>query len=177
MANVVPFNLHSGTDGDVLRAHMAKANAQLDDLREQAPTLVLFQGPQAYVSPSWYPTKKELGKVVPTWNYVIVQARGTPIVIDDQEWILSQINELTYAHESARDESWQVADAPKEFVKAQLKGIAGLEIPIERIEGKWKVSQNQPEHNRAGVAAGLRSDGFGNLADIVSEGVKDSLKN
>lgn len=174
MANVLPFSVVSGSEGDVLRAHLAKANPQLLDLREQAPALVLFQGPQAYISPSSYPTKQEHGKVVPTWNYVIVQVWGTPTVIDDNDWLLGQIGELTEAHESKRAQPWKVADAPQPFVEAQLKGIVGLELPISRIEGKWKVSQNQPEQNQRGVIAALRSEGFDELADVVADRSKSS---
>lgn len=169
MANVLPFSLVSGPDGDVLRAHLAKANQQLTDLREGAPTLVLFQGPHGYISPNWYPTKQEHGKEVPTWNYVVVQVWGTPTVIDDDHWLLEQIDELTRAHESNRAEPWNVTDAPQPFVQAQLKGIVGLELPISRIEGKWKVSQNQPERNQRAVIAALRSEGFDDLADEVAE--------
>ena len=167
MANVIPFILRTGKDGDTLCAHLAKANGQLQDLRERTPALVLFQGPQAYVSPSWYPTKKEHGKAVPTWNYVIVQVRGAPKVIDDNDWLLHQIAELTNEHESQRAEPWKVTDAPAAFVTAQLKGIAGIEMPITRIEGKWKVSQNQPQRNRLSVVAALRSEGHTDLADLV----------
>lgn len=169
MANVLPFSLRTGSDGDILCAHLAKANEQLQDLREQTPALVLFQGPQAYVSPSWYPTKKEHGKAVPTWNYVIVQVWSRPRVIDDDGWLLDQIGELTREHESRRADPWKVTDAPAPFVKAQLKGIAGLEMPISRIEGKWKVSQNQPERNRLGVVAALRSEGLNDLAELVAD--------
>jgi transcriptional regulator len=171
VANLVPFTLHSSPGGHALRAHMARANEQIDDLRQQAPTLVIFQGPQAYVSPSWYPTKKEHGKVVPTWNYIMVQVRGAPRIIEDSDWILAQIGDLTSRHEGERGEPWNVSDAPPSFVNAQLKGILGLEIGIEQIQGKWKISQNQPERNRAGVAAGLDADGFEDLALLVSEGI------
>ncbi|MCW4463780.1 FMN-binding negative transcriptional regulator [Sphingomonas sp. BT-65] len=168
IANVLPFSLRADPGGDVLRAHLAKANEQIVDLRAGTPALVMFQGPQAYVSPSWYPTKQDHGKVVPTWNYVIVQAWGTPAIIDDSKWVLDQIGELTAAHESERPEPWNVTDAPETFIAAQLKGIVGLELPIERIKGKWKTSQNQPEPNRLGVIDGLRRDGHHALADAVS---------
>lgn len=172
MANVLPFSLVSGPDGEVLRAHLAKANQQLTDLREGAAALVLFQGPQGYISPNWYRTKQEHGKEVPTWNYVVVQVWGTPTVIDDDHWLLEQIDELTRAHESKRTEPWNVTDAPQPFVQAQLKGIVGMELPISRIEGKWKVSQNQPERNQRAVVAALRSEGFDDLAEKVAERTK-----
>lgn len=156
-ANLVPFTLVTGGDGrDLLRAHLARANPQLADLRTGGEALVLFQGPQAYVTPSWYPAKREHGRVVPTWNYIVVQARGRPQVIDDTDWLRSQIDDLTALQESDRPAPWSVTDAPPDFVNAQLKGISGVEIPVDRIEGKWKASQNQPVANRAGVLAGLR---------------------
>lgn len=156
-ANLVPFTLVTAGDGpDLLRAHLARANPQLADLRAGGEALVIFQGPQAYVTPSWYPAKREHGKVVPTWNYILVQAHGRPRVIDDAAWLRAQIDALTAQQEADRQDPWAVADAPPDFVAAQLKGIAGVEIAIDRIEGKWKASQNQPAANREGVAAGLR---------------------
>lgn len=157
-ANLVPFTLVPGTDGpDLLRAHLARANPQLADLRAGGEALVIFQGPQAYVTPAWYPSKQEHGKVVPTWNYILVQAHGRPVVIDDVQWLRAQIDALTAQQEADRSEPWAVTDAPPDYVAAQLKGIAGVEIAVERIEGKWKASQNQPAANHAGVVAGLRA--------------------
>jgi len=170
IANVIPFSLRVSDSGEVLCGHLARANEQIVALREGTPALIVFQGPQGYVSPSWYPTKREHGKAVPTWNYVIVQARGIPHIIDDPEWLLSQIGELTDAHENGREEPWSVNDAPASFVQTLLKGIVGLEIPVDFLEGKWKVSQNQPEQNRLGVVAGLRNDGNSALADLVMSG-------
>ncbi|MGZ3274812.1 MAG: FMN-binding negative transcriptional regulator [Caulobacteraceae bacterium] len=154
-ANHIPFLIEEGGPFGVLRAHLARANSQLAALREGVETLVIFQGPQAYVSPSWYATKAETGKVVPTWNYVAVHCWGSPRVIDDADWLRSQIGRLTRSQEDGRAEPWAVADAPEDFIAAQIKGIAGLEIPIARIEGKWKASQNRLDADRAGVAAGL----------------------
>ena len=157
-ANLVPFTLVPGEGGpDLLRAHLARANPQLGDLRAGGEALVIFQGPQAYVTPSWYPSKREHGKVVPTWNYILVQAHGRPRVIDDADWLRAQIDALTAQQEGDRSEPWAVTDAPPDYVAAQLKGIAGVEIAVERIEGKWKASQNQPAANREGVVAGLRA--------------------
>jgi transcriptional regulator len=170
MANSVPFTIAQRPAGDVLCAHLANANEQVPDLRTGKPVLVVFQGPQAYVTPSWYASKREHGKVVPTWNYVVVQARGTPRVIDDPEWLVQQIGELTDAHEASRPNPWAVEDAPAPFLQAQLKGIVGLEIPVERLEGKWKASQNQAEMDRAAVAAGLCDEGHAELAALVAAG-------
>ncbi|MRX08822.1 FMN-binding negative transcriptional regulator [Pseudoduganella sp. FT25W] len=153
-ANLIPFTLH----GDVLRAHLARNNRQLDDLRAGAEALVVFQGPECYVTPSWYPSKAEHEKVVPTWNFVMVQARGTPQVLDDAAWVREQITEMTARQESARARPWSVADAPADFIAAQLRAIVGVEIPIARLDGKWKISQNRQEADRQGVLNGLAAE-------------------
>lgn len=169
-ANLVPFTLVPGENGpDLLRAHLARANPQLGDLRAGGEALVIFQGPQAYVTPSWYPSKREHGKVVPTWNYILVQAHGRPRVIDDADWLRAQIDALTAQQEADRSEPWAVTDAPPDYVAAQLKGIAGVEIAIERIEGKWKASQNQPAANREGIVAGLRAQDPASLMAAAME--------
>ena len=154
-ANHIPILIEDGGEFGVLRAHLSRANGQLEALREGAEALVIFQGPQAYVSPSWYATKAESGKVVPTWNYVAVHCWGTPRVIDDADWLRGQIGRLTGSQEARRAEPWAVEDAPADFIAAQIGRIAGLEIPIARIEGKWKASQNRSDADREGVAAGL----------------------
>jgi transcriptional regulator len=158
LANAIPFTLVDEGPRGTLRAHLARANPQADALRD-GEALVVFQGPQAYVSPSFYPSKREHGRVVPTWNYVVVQARGRAVVTDDAGWLRDQIGALTKAHEGARAVPWAVGDAPAPFVAAQLRAIVGVEIAVERIEGKWKASQNRPEPDRAGVAEGLRAEG------------------
>lgn len=158
-ANLLPFTLHQGGEYGVLRAHLARNNGQLEALRAGAGTLVLFQGPQAYVSPSWYPSKAVHGKVVPTWNYVMVQVRGTPRVIEDEEWIKAQLESLTDHQEAGRDQPWKTTDSPDDFIRGQLKAIVGMEIPIHQIEGKWKVSQNRSAADRAGVLDGMRAEG------------------
>ncbi|HSJ02423.1 MAG: FMN-binding negative transcriptional regulator [Verrucomicrobium sp.] len=158
-ANLIPFILVEGGEHGILRAHLARANVQLDDLRTGAEALVIFQGPEAYITPSWYASKAEHGKVVPTWNYTMVQARGLPRVIDDPDWIRDQIDMLTSAQEQVRPEPWAVSDAPVDFVSAQLNAIVGVEIPITSLEGKWKVSQNRSEADQAGVRAGLQHEG------------------
>lgn len=159
-ANHVPFLVDiEESERGTLRAHLARANPQTRELAEVAECLVVFQGPQHYISPSLYPTKHEHGKVVPTWNYITVHAWGRPRVIDDAHWLRRQIDDLTRHKEKSRAAPWQVADAPETFVAAQIKGIVGLEIPIARIEGKWKVSQNRPAVDQAGVVAGLRGSG------------------
>jgi transcriptional regulator len=158
-ANHVPFLVDAGPERGTLRAHLARANPQLDELAAVAECMVVFQGPQTYISPSLYPTKHEHGKAVPTWNYITVHAWGRPQVIDDAAWLRHQVDDLTSLKEGARPSPWQVSDAPEPYVAAQLKGIVGIEIPIARIEGKWKVSQNRPAIDQAGIVAGLRGDG------------------
>jgi len=159
MANLVPFLIDpEGAEKGLLRAHLAKANDQLAALREGAEAMVLFQGPNAYVTPSWYVSKAENHKVVPTWNYATVHAWGTPRVIDDPDWLRRQVGELTDTSERDRQAPWRVDDAPAPFVAGQLKGIVGLEIPIARVEGKWKVSQNRTLPDRHGVVEGLMRD-------------------
>ncbi|MBI2720510.1 MAG: FMN-binding negative transcriptional regulator [Rhizobiales bacterium] len=142
-----------------LRAHLARANGHWQELAESGECLVVFQGPQAYVTPSWYETKRETGKVVPTWNYVTVHAWGRARAIEDGAWLRQQIGELTAKQESPRATPWKVEDAPADFLAAQIRAIVGLEIPIDRIEGKWKASQNRPAKDRAGVVAGLSEMG------------------
>jgi transcriptional regulator len=164
VADPVPFLLDAdiGANGR-LRAHVARANPQWKLIASQPdmPVLIVFQGADSYITPSWYATKRETGKVVPTWNYAIVQARGRARAIEDPEWIGRQIAELTGRHESGRAQPWAVTDAPPAFIAAQLKGIVGIEIMIDELHGKWKVSQNRPVADRAGVAEGLAADASG----------------
>lgn len=159
MANLIPFSLHADSGYGILRAHLARGNRQLDALREAGEALVVFHGPDGYVTPSWYPAKAEHGKVVPTWNFAMVQARGKPRVIDDADWLLAQIGQLTDDQEKGRAHPWQVSDAPDDYVAAQLKGIVGIEIPILSLEGKWKMSQNRQAADRQGVLDGLSAEG------------------
>ncbi len=155
-ANLVPFLLDAEpAPNGRLRGHIARANPQWRDFDPEVEALVIFQGVEHYISPAWYAAKREHGKVVPTWNYVTVQVRGRMRAIEDRDWLAAQIAALTATHEGGRPEPWAVSDAPPAFVEAQIKGIVGLEIPIASIEGKWKVSQNRPVADRAGVVEGL----------------------
>jgi len=168
LANPVPF-LVSVTDGVTrLRAHVSKANAQWQHIKDGASVLVVFQGADSYVTPSWYASKAEHGKVVPTWNYAMVQARGSAIVHEGPEWLGQQVGELTDRHEAERAEAWKVTDAPETFVAAQLRGIVGIEIAVSDLTGKWKVSQNRPEADRQGVHTGLAQQGDGDMARLVA---------
>ena len=166
-ANPIPF-LVSVNDGLTrLRAHLARANQQWKHIRDGASVLVVFQGADTYVTPSWYASKAEHGKVVPTWNYAMVQARGTASVEQDPDWLGAQVRELTDHHEADRPTPWKVEDAPEKFVTAQMRGIVGLDIAVTELTGKWKVSQNRPESDREGVEAGLMETGEAGMADLV----------
>lgn len=158
-ANHLP--LHLDTDGSslgVLQGHVARANP-LWKHSADTQALVIFQGAQAYVSPSWYPTKREHGKAVPTWNYVIVHGRGRLRVIDDPVWLRAQLEILVAEHEGGLADPWRIEDAPPDYIEKMLVAIVGIEITLSEITGKWKTSQNQPAINRDGVVAGLRQQG------------------
>jgi transcriptional regulator len=155
LATPLPLFLDA-TEGErgVLYGHLAKANPQW-----QAPpigeALAAFMGPDAYVTPSWYATKQETGQVVPTWNYIAVHAYGPVEFFHEPERLLQVVTRLTGMHEQSRPTPWAVSDAPADFIAAQLRGIVGIRIPVTRFEGKRKMSQNRPEADRIGVAAGL----------------------
>ncbi|MFL4991121.1 MAG: FMN-binding negative transcriptional regulator [Microvirga sp.] len=170
-ANPIPFVLEASASSlGTLKAHLSRANPQWRNFDPAQEALVVFQGPETYITPSWYAAKREHGKVVPTWNYAIVQARGRLTIRDDPDWLRQQITAMTEMQEGPRPEPWNVSDAPAPFVAAQLKGIVGIEIEITRIEGKWKVSQNRPEADRLGVSAGLRlsqDDASHQMAELV----------
>jgi transcriptional regulator len=141
-----------------LYGHVARANPQWR-LTPQGEALAIFAGPDAYVSPGWYATKAEHGRVVPTWNYAAVHAYGAPEFFDDPARLRGVVVRLTERHESGRAEPWAVDDAPEAFVKAQLRGIVGVRLPVARLEGKRKFSQNRSAADRAGVVRGLRAEG------------------
>jgi transcriptional regulator len=160
-ANSVPFFLDATDDATpgVLRAHVARANPLWKEARDDVDALVVFQGPHGYVSPAWYPSKAEHGKVVPTWNYLMVQGRGRLRAIDDKAWLRAFVTRLTDHHEGGRSAPWAVSDAPADYVETMLRAIVGIEIELSSLTGKWKVSQNRPAADRAGVVAGLRREG------------------
>lgn len=143
----------------VLKGHIPRANTLWKALEAGQQAIAIFQGPEAYVSPSWYPSKHEHGKAVPTWNYAVVHAHGTPTVVHDSDWLLQHLNELTDQQEAAQDIPWRVSDAPADYTQKMLSGIVGIEMPITAIAGKWKLSQNKSAADRLGVAAGLRNRG------------------
>ncbi|MBO0898351.1 FMN-binding negative transcriptional regulator [Cellulomonas sp. zg-ZUI199] len=142
-------------DGDRLVLHMARANPQWRTIGDDAPALAVVTGPQAYVSPSWYPSKAEHGRVVPTWNYSAVHLTGRARVHTDPAWLHDAVSALTDRHETGRPDRWQVTDAPEVFVEKQLRAIVGIELLVERVEAKAKLSQNRSAADHAGVVAGL----------------------
>ncbi|MBU8808155.1 FMN-binding negative transcriptional regulator [Mycolicibacterium goodii] len=154
---VTPLPLLYDAERHALLGHVARAN---DHWRAAgAESVAIFTGPHAYVSPGFYPTKSETGKVVPTWNYEVLNVYGTLRVHDDAEWVLDLVTRLTDRHESGRAQPWRVSDAPASYTRAQLNGIVGVELPVDRVEAKAKMSQNQPARNRVGVIAGLAASG------------------
>jgi transcriptional regulator len=167
VANHLPFEL---VGDNVLHGHVARGN----ELRQAdgAQVLVIFHGPDGYISPNWYPTKHETGREVPTWNYAVVHAHGRLRVIEDAAWLRALLERLTDRHEAGLPSPWKVSDAPGDHIEKSLRGIVGLEIDIERLEGKFKLNQNHPRANRLGVINGLRQrdgDGDAELADLMSQ--------
>jgi len=155
-ASHIPMVLENdGSQFGVLKGHISRANTQWRDFVPTVDALAIFAGHQHYITPNWYPGTKEHGKEVPTWNYVVVHAYGPLRVIQDEHWLLTNVTKLTDIHEAGSPVPWKVSDAPQDFIKSQLKGIIGLELPIQRLEGKWKVSQNRTESERKGVIEGL----------------------
>lgn len=161
VANHFPLEWVDGT----LHGHVARGN-ELAGMNG-AEVLAIFQGPQGYISPNWYPTKAETHREVPTWNYAVVHVRGRLKVVEDAAWLRALLERLTDHHEAAEPQPWRVGDAPDDHVEKLLRAIVGIEIAVEHFEGKFKLSQNHPERNRLGVIAGLRrrnADGDATLA-------------
>lgn len=176
-ANPMPFILDAGASPKgVLKAHIARANPLWRDYDPAHEALAIFQGPQVYVSPNYYASKKETGKIVPTWNYVCLQAYGTLKIIEDREWLLNQLGGLTRRHEAGQPVPWSIADAPEDYIAMMLKGIIGIEMDIARIEGKWKLSQNRSATDQASLVEALRDSVGENAAAIASFMDRDVLK-
>lgn len=157
IANHIPFLLDRsrGPLGSLV-GHVSRANGVWRSLgSEGAPSVVMFRGPQAYITPGWYPGKAEHGRVVPTWNYAVAHAHGVARAIDDRDWLLAMLHRLTEAHEAGRPSPWRVGDAPAEYIDGLLRSIVGIEIPIDRLEGKLKASQDEDLQDRAGTVTGL----------------------
>jgi len=173
VADLVPLLFCPGAAPapDLLQGHVARANPLWRDTDRCVEVLAVFQGPQTYISPAWYPTKREHGKVVPTWNYVVVQARGRLHIRDDAAWVHDLVSRLTRIHEAGRPQPWAVDDAPPDYVHSMLAAVVGIEIEITSLVGKWKTSANQPAANRAGVAqalAGQPGDDAASMSRLVA---------
>lgn len=158
-ADPVPLLWLPQADGlsGLLQGHVARANPLWQQAADGA-VLAIFQGPQHYISPAWYASKAAHGKVVPTWNYTLVQAHGTLRAVQDPVWLLDLLERLTHTHEDPRPHPWQVADAPADYIDSMLKAIVGIEIQVQRLDGKWKVSQNRPTADRHSVVHGLEQE-------------------
>ena len=155
-ASHIPLILEAdGSEFGLLRGHIARANSQWRDVNPAVDALAIFAGHQHYISPTWYPGVKEHGREVPTWNYAVVHAYGPLRIIEDEAWLLRFVEKLTDIHEAGSPAPWKVSDAPGDYIKSQLKAIVGVELPIRRLEGKWKVSQNRTVRDRQGVIEGL----------------------
>jgi len=172
-ANHIPLLLATAADaGARLHGHIARANPLWRDAVTDAPALVIFHGPNSFISPSWYPSKREHARVVPTWNYAVVHAHGQLRFIDDPAWVRAHVEALTHEHEAHRNAPWAVSDAPAEFVDKMVAAVVGLEISITRWYGKWKVSQNRSVADRLGVIGGLEdqaSESSVAMAALVKE--------
>jgi transcriptional regulator len=160
-SSFVPFLVDRHADGFVVRAHIAAANPQRHAIAAGGAGLLIVQGPDAYVSPGLYPTKQEHGRVVPTWNYALVHLHGRLQPIDDRDRLLALVTALTDRHERRRPDPWAVSDAPADFIDSQLKAIVGVELVVDRVEGKAKLSQNRAEPDRAAVRAAFLDGGEG----------------
>jgi len=168
VANHIPVEtLVEPAPHGMLRGHIARANPLWREYRDGSPALAIFQGPQAYISPSFYPSKKQTGEVVPTWDYAVVHAHGSLSFVQDTEWLRALVVRLTDAHEAQRQAPWQVADAPARYIDKMLSQIVGFEFRIARLSGKWKLSQNHPVANRQGVAEGLRENAADDSREIA----------
>ena len=168
-ANHIPLLLDASGGRCVLSGHLPRSNSAWKDHPSDAPVLTLFHGPQAYVSPSWYASKAATGRVVPTWNYTAVHARGRLRVIDDAAWLRAHLEAITDSQESRFAHPWKVSDAPADFTEQLMRGLVGIEIEVTSLEGKWKIGQNRSPEDRAGVAAGLRKLGEASGAHRMAE--------
>jgi transcriptional regulator len=162
-ANHIPLLLAS----DTLSGHFARANPVWKTFAPGAPALAIFMGPHFYTSPSWYPSKAQTGKGVPTWNYIAVQVRGTLTLHDDPQWLRAHVGALANEHERFRLRPWTVDEAPADYIQGLLKAIVGFELSITGIEGKWKLSQNRPAGDVEGIKNALIAEGRDDLAGLM----------
>ena len=168
-ANHIPFLFaDSGSVGGTLHGHIARANPLWRDVTPDAAVLVIFQGPDSFISPSWYPSKRENARVVPTWNYAVVHVHGVLRCVDDPAWVRSHVEALTREHEGKRDIPWAVTDAPADFIEKMVAAVVGIEISITRLVGKWKVSQNRSISDRVGVVEALEREAVPSATTIAA---------
>jgi transcriptional regulator len=160
VVNHIPLLLDAtrGKHGTLV-GHVARANAAWKSFSTTSNSIVIFQGAESYITPSWYPSKHEHGKVVPTWNYAVVHAHGIPRAIDDRDWLLEHLTQLTHEHESKQALPWKLSDAPQDFIRRMMQAIVGIELPIDKLVGKWKVDQDSVDADKLGVVAGLMERG------------------
>src|SRR5436189_1454543 len=154
-----------------IECHLARANPHWRDLADGGEALMIFQGAEGYITPNWYPSKAEGGKVVPTWNYAVVHATGRPEVMQDKAWLLRHVTELTAQQERTEAKPWALSDAPDSYIDVMLRGIVGFRFAITRLEGKWKMSQNRDTEDREGVVRGLNTRATGDdleMAELVA---------
>jgi len=159
-----------GANG-LIECHLARANPHWKDLADGNEALMIFQGPEGYITPNWYPSKALHGKAVPTWNYAVVHAYGRPAVVQDKDWLRRHVTELTTQQEASEAQPWAVSDAPESYVDVMLRGIVGFRFAITRLEGKWKMSQNREIPDREGVVEGLTARASGDdlaIAEAVA---------
>jgi transcriptional regulator len=169
-ATHLPTVLKAEGEVGVIECHLARANPHWKDLAAGAEALMIFSGPQTYITPSWYPSKAVTEKAVPTWNYAVVHAYGVPEVVEDKDWLRRHVSELSDQQEAAEPHPWSLSDAPDSYVEVMLRGIVGFRFRITRLEGKWKMSQNRDAADRSGVQEGLVRRGAGDdvaVADLM----------
>lgn len=169
LANHIPFLLdrERGPHGTLI-GHVSRANPVWRALDGSKPSVLMFQGPQAYITPGWYPGKAEHGKVVPTWDYAVVHAHGVARAVEDPAWLLAMLNRLTDVHEAGQAQPWRVGQAPPGFIDKLIRAVVGIEIPIDRLEGKLKASQDEDMQDRLGTVDGLRGQAGGEAASMAA---------
>lgn len=167
----LPLLIREEGETITLEGHMARPNPHWRVLAEPRSSVAVFQGPQAYISPGWYETKRASGKVVPTWNYVSVHAHGTAEMVEDPAWVMRHLNDLTTQNEAGREHPWAVSDAPADYIEGLRRVIVGVRLHVERLEGAWKMMQHKPERDRLGSIAGLEGE-----SDAASRAVADIMR-
>lgn len=176
IANHIPFVLdRSRGPFGTLIGHVSRANTVWRELGPATPSLVMFQGAQAYITPAWYPSRTQDGKVVPTWNYLVAHAHGVARAIEDRGWLLDMLNRLSGVHEAGQPMPWRVGEAPAAYIDAMLRAIVGIEMPIDRLEGKLKASQDEALQDRVGTVRGLQQSSdpeSAAMADLVARAIE-----